>query len=83
MHAEPDGRNINAACGSTHPQALQATVRRRAAPTSGLALDGDADRVLAVDEHGELVDGDQIMVMTALDLARARARCATTRSRSR
>ena len=38
----------------------------------GLALDGDADRVLAVDEHGELVDGDQIMVMTALDLARAR-----------
>ena len=39
-----------------------------AAPTLGLALDGDADRVLAVDEHGELVDGDQIMMMTALDL---------------
>ena len=79
MHAEPDGRNINADCGSTHPQSLQRAVRERGAHI-GLALDGDADRVLAVDERGELVDGDQIMTMTALDLhARADAR-ATTRS---
>ncbi len=62
----PDGRNINAGCGSTHPEPLQAAVRERGAQL-GLALDGDADRVLAVDEHGNLVDGDQIMVMTALD----------------
>ena len=66
MHAEPDGRNINAGCGSTYPESLQAAVRARGAHL-GLALDGDADRVLAVDENGELVDGDQIMVMTALD----------------
>ena len=66
LHAEPDGRNINAGCGSTHPEQLQAAVRARGADL-GLALDGDADRVLAVDENGELVDGDQLMVMTALD----------------
>ena len=66
LHAEPDGRNINADCGSTHPEQLQTAVRERGADL-GLALDGDADRVLAVDEHGELVDGDQLMVMTALD----------------
>jgi phosphoglucosamine mutase len=62
----PDGRNINAACGSTYPESLQAAVRSNGAHL-GLALDGDADRVVAVDENGELVDGDQIMVMTALD----------------
>jgi phosphoglucosamine mutase len=65
--AQPDGRNINARCGSTHPARLQAAVRELGAQL-GLALDGDADRVLAVDERGELVDGDQIMAMTALDL---------------
>ena len=68
LHAEPDGRNINADCGSTHPEQLQRAVRAAGADI-GLALDGDADRVLAVDENGELVDGDQIMVMVALDLA--------------
>jgi phosphoglucosamine mutase len=67
MHAIPDGRNINAGCGSTHPESLQDSVRDPGAAL-GLAFDGDADRVLAVDEHGELVDGDQIMMMTALDL---------------
>jgi phosphoglucosamine mutase len=67
LHAEPDGHNINAACGSTHPDALQRAVSERGA-TLGLALDGDADRVLAVDEHGTLVDGDQLMTMLALDL---------------
>jgi phosphoglucosamine mutase len=66
INAQPDGRNINAGCGSTHPEGLQRAVRESGADL-GLALDGDADRVLAVDERGELVDGDQIMVMTALD----------------
>jgi phosphoglucosamine mutase len=66
LHAAPDGRNINEACGSTYPQELQAAVRSAGADL-GLALDGDADRVVAVDENGELVDGDQIMVITALD----------------
>jgi phosphoglucosamine mutase len=66
LHAEPDGRNINEACGSTYPQELQASVRAHGADL-GLALDGDADRVVAVDERCELVDGDQIMVLTALD----------------
>jgi phosphoglucosamine mutase len=66
INAEPDGRNINAGCGSTYPEPLQRAVRDHGA-NLGLALDGDADRVVAVDEHGELVDGDQLMVMTALD----------------
>ncbi|MGO9872355.1 MAG: phosphoglucosamine mutase [Acidimicrobiia bacterium] len=66
INARPDGRNINAACGSTYPASLQRAVVERNADL-GLALDGDADRVVAVDERGDLVDGDQIMVMTALD----------------
>jgi phosphoglucosamine mutase len=66
INAEPDGRNINAGCGSTYPEALQRAVPAHGA-NLGLALDGDADRVVAVDENGVLVDGDQIMVMTALD----------------
>jgi phosphoglucosamine mutase len=66
LHAAPDGRNINDGCGSTDPSALQRVVVDHGAQL-GLALDGDADRVVAVDEKGELVDGDQIMVMTALD----------------
>ena len=64
---EPDGTNINAGCGSTHPELLQKTVVERGAD-AGLALDGDADRVLAVDHRGELVDGDQIIALCALDL---------------
>jgi phosphoglucosamine mutase len=67
IHADPDGRNINEACGSTHPESLQDAVVEHGAAL-GLALDGDGDRVLAVDENGTLVDGDQIMVMCALDL---------------
>ncbi len=67
LHTRPNGRDINDGCGSTHPERLQEMVVRDGAAV-GLALDGDADRVLAVDEHGTLVDGDQIMVMTALDL---------------
>jgi phosphoglucosamine mutase len=65
----PNGTNINDGCGSTHPQALQAAVVQRGAD-AGLALDGDADRVLAVDHTGELVDGDQIIAVCALDLRR-------------
>ena len=63
----PTATNINAGCGSTHPEELQAKVVAAGAD-AGLAFDGDADRVLAVDEHGALVDGDQIMVIAALDL---------------
>ena len=69
IHAEPDGTNINAGCGSTHPGALQRVVVERGADL-GFALDGDADRVLAVDHRGELVDGDQLLAVLALDLHR-------------
>jgi phosphoglucosamine mutase len=67
LHAAPDGHNINDGCGSTYPQLLQRTVVERGAAL-GLALDGDGDRVIAVDERGELVDGDEIMTMTAIDM---------------
>jgi len=63
----PDGRNINAACGSTHPGALAAAVKDLGANV-GLALDGDADRLLAVDSDGCVVDGDQLMAMLAIDM---------------
>jgi phosphoglucosamine mutase len=67
INAEPDGANINAGCGSTHPEALQRLVVERGVDV-GLAFDGDADRVLAVDARGDLVDGDQIIAVCALDL---------------
>ncbi len=67
LSAEPDGRNINSGCGSTHPEALAAEVLARSA-ILGVAFDGDADRMIAVDESGELVDGDQLMAMFAFDL---------------
>ena len=60
IHNMPDGTNINANCGSTHMEELQARVVYEKADV-GLAFDGDADRLLAVDEKGEIVDGDQIM----------------------
>ncbi len=66
LHDLPDGRNINDDCGSTHPGALQAEVVARGAD-AGLAFDGDADRVLAVDASGNLVDGDQLIALLALD----------------
>jgi len=65
--AEPDGLNINAGCGSTHPEALQRAVIDEDAHL-GLAFDGDADRLLAVDEQGRLVDGDQILALCATDM---------------
>ncbi len=67
VHAEPDGTNINTACGSTDPSDLQDAVVAAGA-AAGFAFDGDADRVVAVDERGVIVDGDQIMVIAALDL---------------
>jgi phosphoglucosamine mutase len=63
---DPDGENINDGIGSTHPEQLQAEVLRTGAAL-GLAHDGDADRLIAVDERGELVDGDAILAITALD----------------
>jgi phosphoglucosamine mutase len=67
LHAEPDGTNINAGCGSTDPGELQEAVVAAGAH-AGLAFDGDADRVIAVDERGRLVDGDQMLAIIALDL---------------
>ena len=65
----PDGININEDCGSTHPQLLRETVVASGADI-GLALDGDADRIIVVDEKGQLVDGDQLMALIALGMQR-------------
>lgn len=64
---QPDGQNINAGCGSMHPQYLCHKVQKHAA-NIGIAHDGDADRVLLCDENGNLVDGDDILTIGALDL---------------
>ncbi len=63
----PDGRNINDGCGSTHMEALSAYVKQKGLDI-GIAFDGDADRCLAVDGEGNLVDGDFIMAIMALDM---------------
>lgn len=60
IHNRPDGVNINRSCGSTHPEDLQEAVRKTGASV-GLAFDGDADRLIAVDEKGNVVDGDRTM----------------------
>jgi phosphoglucosamine mutase len=67
IHDHPDGVNINAGCGSTHPSDLQAAVVSHGADL-GIALDGDADRCIAADASGTLVDGDQILAILALGL---------------
>ncbi len=67
IHNNPDGTNINANCGSTHMEELQARVVYEKANV-GLAFDGDADRMLAVDEKGNIVDGDQIMSIVGLHM---------------
>jgi len=64
---EPNGVNINADCGSTHPETLQRTVLAHGAHL-GIALDGDADRLIIVDEKGQIVDGDQILGLIVLFL---------------
>ncbi|MBA2640320.1 MAG: phosphoglucosamine mutase [Nocardioidaceae bacterium] len=65
LHAQPDGLNINAGCGSTHPQDLRAAVVAEQAD-AGFALDGDGDRCLGVDHTGELVDGDHLLAILAV-----------------
>ncbi|MEG0512685.1 MAG: phosphoglucosamine mutase [Clostridia bacterium] len=64
---EPDGTNINDNCGSTHPRRLCELVRELGADV-GFAFDGDADRLMAVDERGQLINGDQVMAMLAIAL---------------
>ncbi len=67
INNKPDGININKNCGSTHLEALTEFVKQCGADL-GLAFDGDADRVLAVDEKGGIIDGDRIMTILALDM---------------
>ena len=63
----PDGNNINDKCGSTHPESLQKAVVEHNADL-GLAYDGDADRLISVNEKGQIVDGDHIMILSAIYL---------------
>ncbi len=70
MHATPTGVNINAQCGSTHPDSLQHAVREGGYDL-GFAFDGDGDRMLAVDHTGAVVDGDHILAILALHMQRA------------
>lgn len=66
---DPNGRNINADCGSTHPETAAAKVRETRADL-GICLDGDADRIILLDENGKVADGDQIMALIATRWAR-------------
>ncbi len=65
-HHQPNGTNINAGCGSTHPEEIQRLVKKSGA-TVGISHDGDADRVLLCDETGEIVDGDEILAIASVD----------------
>lgn len=67
IYNQPDGTNINLGCGSTHPENLQKIVVEKNCDL-GVAFDGDADRLIAVDNTGEIVDGDKTMVICGLDL---------------
>ncbi|HTV09480.1 MAG TPA: phosphoglucosamine mutase [Candidatus Aquilonibacter sp.] len=66
-HASPDGRNINANCGALHPEVVASEVNQRGA-SLGFTFDGDADRALFADEHGNVVNGDAVMLACARDL---------------
>jgi len=66
---EPDGENINRDCGALHPQALAKRVKAEGAHL-GVAVDGDADRAILVDERGEVVDGDEVLAMVGIELQR-------------
>ena len=84
LGVSPDGTNINHQCGSTHPQMLQQAVVANGADI-GLALDGDADRLIVVDETGKVIDGDQLMALIAIEhkrrgLLRGKAVVATVMS---
>jgi phosphoglucosamine mutase len=70
LAVSPNGMNINAECGATHPQALAAAVVAESADI-GIALDGDADRLILVDERGTIIDGDQILALIASNMAEA------------
>ena len=67
LNVEPNGTNINADCGSTHPEGMQKAVRENSAHI-GIAHDGDADRVICCDETGSLLDGDEMLAVIGLDL---------------
>ena len=69
-HNAPNGTNINASCGSTHPEEIQRIVKETGVAV-GITHDGDADRVLLCDENGEVVDGDEILAIAALDFLQA------------
>jgi len=69
-HNQPDGMNINDGCGSMHPEEIQRAVELNGADV-GITHDGDADRVLLCDENGQIVDGDEILAIAAVDLLRA------------
>jgi phosphoglucosamine mutase len=69
MGVEPDGKNINHNCGATHPDGMAKAVLKHGA-NLGIAVDGDADRLIVVDEKGEVVDGDAIMAICAGELVR-------------
>jgi phosphoglucosamine mutase len=66
-HASPDGHNINESCGALHPEVVAAEVKARGA-SMGFTFDGDADRALFADEHGNVVNGDAVMLVCARDL---------------
>lgn len=70
FHSSPNGTNINANCGSTHPEQIRRFVRETKADV-GITHDGDADRVLLCDEKGEVVDGDEIMAIAAVDFLKS------------
>ena len=72
MGVEPDGMNINLDCGSLHPERMAAKVREVRADV-GIAVDGDADRVLLISEKGEVVDGDALLALCARDLVERQA----------
>lgn len=69
LGVSPDGTNINSGCGSLHPEVAAGKLRESRADVA-IALDGDADRAILVDENGKVLDGDQIMAICALDLLR-------------
>ncbi|MFL5263048.1 MAG: phosphoglucosamine mutase [Anaeromyxobacteraceae bacterium] len=71
LNARPDGKNINDACGAVHPQAMAKAIEKNGAQL-GIALDGDADRVIVADEKGQIVDGDAVMAIVGRDLIRQR-----------
>ena len=69
LGVEPDGENINRECGALHPEAVAAAVRESGADV-GIALDGDGDRAILVDETGAVMDGDEVLALLAIDMAR-------------